>query len=214
MANLVAIFDAADPTTPGHYAPSQTALLLLDFHTMFIQKLGVAGAQAAVDIAAQMREWAKVQGIHVIHALIDVGPGVTPVPNTKGAKQSGSVLASLTAGGAEEPAELLRGSTEDEARFTRRPGYISALQSPGLHDHLQSQGIKSLIITGLSTSGCVLRTSLAATDAEYVVTVISDGCGDAKQDVHDILLEKVLPGRGYVTTAAEFQKGYESSRSV
>ena len=85
---------------------------------------------------------------------------------------------------------------------------MSALKSPGLEDFLQEKGIKSLVLAGLSTSGCVLRTAVAACDAEYVVTVISDGCADPVEGVHELLVGKVLNSRGYVTTAAEFHDGF------
>jgi nicotinamidase-related amidase len=56
-----------------------------------------------------------------------------------------------------------------------------------------------------------MRTAVTAGDAEYVVTVLSDGCADRDQAVHDIVVGKLLNNRGYVVTAAEFQKGFEES---
>ena len=62
---------------------------------------------------------------------------------------------------------------------------------------------------GLSTSGCVLRTSFEAAEEGFVVTIVSDGCADPDQDAHDFLFGKMLQRTAFVMTAAEFQKGYE-----
>lgn len=205
MATLAATFNAADKSTPGHYGPSQTALLLLDFHSMFVQKAGGPKAHAALEVAAKMRAWAKSQGIQVIHGLIDIN--AAPFPTCKDAGRLAGVVAAMKSSGGEEPAELLEGGGGD-VTFTRKPGYVSAFKSPGLDDFLQKRGIKSLVLTGLSTSGCVLRTAITATDAEYVVTVISGGCADPVEGMHDMIVGRVLNNRGYVTTAAEFQEGF------
>jgi nicotinamidase-related amidase len=84
---------------------------------------------------------------------------------------------------------------------------VSALKSPELDDFLQRKGIKSLVLARLSTSGCVLRIAVTASDAEYVMSVISDSCADPVEGLHDIVVGKLL-NRGYVTTAAELQEGF------
>lgn len=111
--------------------------------------------------------------------------------------------------GGKEPAELTGGDSDGDVTFTRKIGHVSALKSPGLLEFLEEKGIKSLVLTGLSTSGCVMRTALTGTDAEFVVTVIADGCADPDAVVHDVILEKVLGNRSYVVTASEFREGFE-----
>ncbi|KAK5222481.1 hypothetical protein LTR47_010474 [Exophiala xenobiotica] len=212
---LESMFNAADITTPGYYGPSETALLLLDFHTMFVKQAGGDKAPAALEVAAQLRTWAKEQGIQVIHALIDVN--MTPFPTCKGSKGFASIAAAMQSTGTDvEPPELLSESSngeDNDVTFTRKPGYVSALKSPGMEEFLQKRGIKSLVLTGLSTSGCVARTVFAASDAEYVVTVISDGCADRDADVHEMMVQRLLNNRAYVATAADFQKGFTEASS-
>ena len=197
-----AAFDTIDISTPGYYGSSQTALLLLDFHSLFVGQLT---APTALGTAVKMRIWAKSQGIQVIHCVMNLD--ATPFQTCKDSDRLASIVASIKSGGGEEPNELLE-NMGDDVTFTRRPGYVSALKSPGLEEFLQGKGIKSLVLAGLSTSGCVMRTAFAASDAEYVVTVISDGCADPAEGVHDMMVEKILNNRGYVTTAAEFQEGF------
>ncbi|KAL7946816.1 Isochorismatase-like protein [Trichoderma barbatum] len=207
MADSDSMFNLADQTTPGAYEPSQTALLLLDFHTRFVDKAGGPRAPAALQVASQMRIWAKSQGIQVIQCLLDTN--ATPFPTFKGVQRYAGVIEVMRAagGGAEVPAVLLEGASDD-ITFTRRPGHGSAFYSPGLDDFLKLKGIRSLILTGLPTSGSVARTAFAACDAEYVVTVISDGCVDPQESVHDMMMESVLGARGWVTTSATFQEGF------
>lgn len=157
-----------------------------------------------------MKTWAKLQGIQVIHGLIDID--AKPFPSCKGADRLASIGAAMKSSGGEEPVELL-GGRGDDVTFTRRPGYVSALKSPGLDDFLQKKGIKSLVLAGLSKSGCVLRTAITASDAEYVVSVISDGCADPVEGMHDMIVGKLLNNRGYVTTGAEFQEGFAKATS-
>ncbi|KAI4715557.1 hypothetical protein E4T48_08260 [Aureobasidium sp. EXF-10727] len=197
ISNMHTSSDVADQSMSGYYQPSQTALLLLDFHSLFVEKAGGLGAPDALATAVKLRTWAKSRGIMVIHALLQIDK--PPYP---------TFLNTMKSNGGQEPKELLHNYDDGDITFTRTPGHVSALKSPGLQDYLRDKGIKSLVLTGLSTSGCVMRTAVPATDDEYVVTIISDACADADQDLHDILLQRVLASRAYVTTAAEFQESY------
>lgn len=205
MASLEAIFDPTDSSAPGHYGPSQTALLLLDFHGTFVEMMGGNAAPAALEVAVKMRNWAKLQSIQVIHCLIDVG--LVPYATCKNAGRFAGISEAMKAdGGDKEPTGLVENG--GDMTFMRQPGFVSALKSPGLEEFLQKKGIRSLVLAGLSTSGCVLRTGLAATDAEYVVTTISNGCADSKGNLHEVVLTELLNNRGFVTSASEFQEGF------
>jgi nicotinamidase-related amidase len=194
-----------DPSSPAHYNASETAVVLLDYHSQFLQLAPTAAA--AVQIGSNLRDWAKSKNITVVHCLVDVDS--TPHDTCKDLKRLQGFLNMMRSGGAEEPDLLLHDSNDLDKNFKRNCGYASALRSHGLHEFLQEKGIKSLIFAGISTSGCVLRTTNAATDLEYVVTVIADGCADRDQSVHDILVEKVLPSRAHVANFADFRDGYD-----
>ncbi|RLV84281.1 hypothetical protein JA9_004932 [Meyerozyma sp. JA9] len=198
-------FDSSDPSSPSYYKPSETALLLLDFHSAFLGF--AAAAPAALEKAASLRTWAKAQGIHVIHALIS--DEIQPSKLSRASdKLSGFLDTIKKSGGHVEAAKLLEGA-DNEPKFLRRPGLISALTSSDIREHLQKQGIKSLILTGISSSNCVMRTGIMATELDFVTTVISDACADPQQDIHEVVMTKILPGRAHVTTAEEFEKNYK-----
>jgi nicotinamidase-related amidase len=203
------MFHQSDLSMPGHYLPSQTALLLLDFHNFNINMSGSKCA-APLAVAAEMRTWAKSQGIHIIHCLVDIND--TVIPTLKDPARITNFLTAMRTSGGEE-AEVLLENSEYEMTFTRKPGYVSALKSPGLQEYLEGNGVKSLIMTGLSTSGCVMRTALAAADEEFIVTVIRDACADRVDHVHDLLVGSVLGGRAWVCTGGEFRDGYQMART-
>lgn len=202
---MTTIFEKSDKASPGHYNASQTAILLLDWHTLFVEKMGGDGARNALETARQMRDWARSNGIQVIHALIDVND--SPFATCKDGGRVAGMAKAMAVGDAGREADSLVDRGKDQT-FLRTPGHVSALKSPGLEDYLRRAGIHSLVLAGLSTSGCVTRTALAAADAEFVVTVLSDGCADGEDGVHEFMIGKILNRRGYVATAAEFQQGF------
>ncbi|KAF4626019.1 hypothetical protein G7Y89_g12146 [Cudoniella acicularis] len=164
----------------------------------------------SASLATKLYARSRPRGIQVIHCLVDTN--AIPPPTCKDTDRLVSVVGARKSSGGEEPAELLEGGGDDDVTFTKRPGYASALKSPSLNDFLQTKDIKSLILTGLSMSVCVLRITITASDEKYVVTVISDGCADPAEGVHDIIVGKVLNNRGYVATAAEFQEGFANEK--
>ncbi|KAF5535028.1 isochorismatase hydrolase [Fusarium phyllophilum] len=202
---------ALDASCPSAYKPSETALILLDWYTLFIEKVAGPTAEPALKVAVDLRNWAKVHNITVVHCLIDANG--TPFPACKGVERFQGLLQTMKTLEQPEPAEL-RANDKDELTFHRVPGHISALKSPGLLDYLKKKGIKSVVLSGLSTSGCVLRTAVTATDAEFATTVISDACADGDEELHRVILEKIIPSRGHVKSATEFQKEFEGVQNV
>ncbi|KAF9729654.1 hypothetical protein PMIN06_003230 [Paraphaeosphaeria minitans] len=202
---------STDPTTPSHYSASQTALLLLDFHSIIVGSIPDGKGENAVAVAASAKAWAKSQNIEVIHCLID--DSVPIFPTCKDIQTFAAIIGMFKTGAGAEPAALLENAA-DEKTFLRRGGYVSALKSPGLLEYLREKGIVNLVLTGLVTSGCVLRTAAAACDEEFVVSVLADACADREQQVHEVLVKDVLAGRGYVYTSEAFREGWEKKTLV
>lgn len=98
----------------------------------------------------------------------------------------------------------------DEVVLERTAGFVSGMESYGIKELLAEGGkrkddIKSLIIGGLSTGGCVISTAKAAADQGFVVTVLKDLCCDPKPGVHETLCEHVLPPNCHVSSVEEFK---------
>ncbi|MFN3620110.1 isochorismatase family protein [Sphingorhabdus sp.] len=63
--------------------------------------------------------------------------------------------------------------------------YASAFFGTSLATILRSQGIDTLLITGLSTSGCVRATALDALQSGFAPFVVRDACGDRHPAPHE-----------------------------
>ena len=81
---------------------------------------------------------------------------------------------------------------------------VSAFTGSDLEVVLRAQGIQHLILTGIVTSGVVLSTLREAADKDYRITVLSDCCGDADEEVHRVLTTKVFPRQAEVLTLNEW----------
>lgn len=93
---------------------------------------------------------------------------------------------------------------KDEMIVTKRR--ISAFTGSDLEVILRAQNIQHIILTGISTSGVVLSTVREAADKDYKITVLSDCCADADDEVHHVLTTKIFPRQAEVITVKEWSK--------
>ena len=102
-------------------------------------------------------------------------------------------------------------ATQVHARVAPQPGdvtvvkkRVSAFAGSGLDLVLRGQGIDTLVLTGIATSGVVLSTVREAADQDFGLVVLADGCLDSDPEVHRVLTEKVFPRQAEVTTVADW----------
>jgi maleamate amidohydrolase len=62
--------------------------------------------------------------------------------------------------------------------------WASAFFKTGLDEHLRKQGVDSLVITGLTTSGCVRATAVDGLQHDYKVVIPAQAVGDRNQEAH------------------------------
>ena len=72
---------------------------------------------------------------------------------------------------------------DDEIVVTKQ--YASSFFGTSLASSLNTAGIDTLLICGVSTSGCVRATALDALQHGFRPLVVADACGDRDQRVHD-----------------------------
>ncbi|KIW50194.1 hypothetical protein PV05_11807 [Exophiala xenobiotica] len=206
-----AVFSPTDSTSPLSVSPSETALLLIDYQNIAVARLGDA-APSVLGIARQMRDWALCKGMSVYHCLIDTRPGITqpPARNKIAAKWRMYEDKFAAVPGLGFEADVLAPVDPGwEKTVLRTPGLISALESRGLMDELVSRGVKSLMVCGIVTSGCVLSTARAATDQGFIVTVVEDACFDPVPGLHGMLCAHALPMTAHVATAGEIRDAWK-----
>lgn len=97
---------------------------------------------------------------------------------------------------------------EDELVISKQ--YASAFFGTTLSSTLTAAGIDTLIITGLTTSGCIRATCVDCISHGFVPIVVSDACGDRHNDPHVANLFDMNAKYGDVvseTSAIEYLNG-------
>jgi nicotinamidase-related amidase len=157
-----------------------------------------------------MRNWAAINGVLVVHCLVDIKQTILPSFKSAARFKIMAAMMDTQPSAADEHPDVAFNAADREHMVTRHPGYISAPKSQGLGPLLSARGIKSLILCGLSTSGCVLSTARAAGDDGYIVTVVEDAWMDPVPGLHGTLIQNVLPSQAHITTAAGFQEQWNN----
>lgn len=85
----------------------------------------------------------------------------------------------------------------------------SAFVNTNLDLLLRNNGIKSVIITGAVTEGCVLATAIDALFYDYYVVVVKDCIASRNREVHEACL-KVIEARHDLVTSGEILKIWTS----
>ena len=72
-----------------------------------------------------------------------------------------------------------------EAELVLVKQYASAFFGTSLVSTLQSRGIDTLVIVGVSTSGCIRATAVDALQYGFTSAVVQDAVGDRSDDIHE-----------------------------
>lgn len=158
------------------------ALLMIDFaRAYFVSDSPLyAGVEAARDAAARVMAAARANGVPVFHTRVEYQPGggdggmfFRKIAALK-VFETGSAL-----GDFEPPLEPAPGETVITKQFP------SAFFGTDLAAQLKRAGIDTLVICGLSTSGCVRASAVDAICHGFVPVIVREGVGDRLQSVHD-----------------------------
>ncbi len=167
----------------GTLKPGQhPALILVDFVMAYLDPKSplYAGVESALESAVRVLNAARKANIPVIF---------TNVSYTEGGKDGGVFYRKI---GALE--SFIKGNPlgnfpdsltprEDEIVITKQ--YASAFFGTSLSSTLTAQNVDTLIITGLSTSGCVRATAVDACQHGFIPLVVKDAVGDRDPRPHE-----------------------------
>lgn len=158
------------------------ALILVDFAQAYFDKDCdlYAGVEDALASALRIREVAHAVGVPVV---------LTEVSYQKGGLNGGRFfekakpLKAFVKG--ERTAEFADGLVPrpDEIVVTKQ--YPSAFFGTSLASTLTAGGIDSVILTGLTTSGCVRATCVDAMSYGFTTSVVREACGDRHAAPHE-----------------------------
>lgn len=160
------------------------ALLLIDMMRAYFTSGSPfdLGSAAAVDGCARLLAAARAAGVPVLHTRVRYRPGaidgglfVRKVPALR-------LLAEDTAGDLGEFAADLE-PCPDEVVIIKQ--YASAFFGTSLAATLTAAGVDTLVIGGVSTSGCVRASATDALQHGFRPVVVGEACGDRSAAIHD-----------------------------
>ncbi len=157
------------------------ALLLIDFVAGYFDPDCdlFADVDAELASALRLRELARAAQIPIVYTCLDYDhDGINGGVFFKKAP----VLKNLVRGnaGAEWAPGLKPGA--DEIVIAKQ--YPSAFFGTTLAPTLHTLGIDNVIITGLTTSGCIRASCVDAMSHGFITVVVADACGDRHEDPH------------------------------
>jgi maleamate amidohydrolase len=158
------------------------ALILVDFVQAYFDEdcALYADVEDALESALRVREYAWAAGIPVIYTNVvyhedgaDGGVFFRKVP----------VLKNFLVGNpmGEWPSGLQ--PADDELVISKQ--YPSAFFGTSLASNLHAKGVDTLIITGVTTSGCIRATCVDAMSNGFIPIVVADACGDRHEAPHE-----------------------------
>ncbi len=184
----------------SHIDPRSAALLVMDYQvdtlTRFMTAAQSADATACVpDLIAMARD----AGMMVIHVVVAFRPGHPEVSPRNPLFSALGMAVAGSEGAAIHPAAAAR---EGEPIVVKHR--ISPFVGTDLETLLRTNGIDTLVLAGVHTSGVVLSTVRHAGDLDYRLVVVRDCCADPDAEVHAMLLDIVIAKQAAVVTTAEF----------
>ncbi len=158
------------------------ALILIDFVQAYFEPSSplYAGVDAALASALRIRSAARAKAMPVILTGVVLHPS-----GLDGGRffQKAKPLASFTAGNPLGAWPEGLAPYADEFVVTKQ--YPSAFFGTSLAPLLVSMGVDNVILTGLTTSGCVRASCVDAMSHGFITTVVSDACGDRHPAPHE-----------------------------
>ena len=160
------------------------ALILIDFAQAYYDSasplFGGEGCRSALESALRLREIAHACGVPVV---------LSEVKYRKGGADGGIFFRKappLTCFVEGEPTQAFASGLaprEDEFIVTKQ--YPSAFFGTSLSASLTSAGVDTLILTGVTTSGCVRATCVDSMSHGFVTLVVREGVGDRDPRPHE-----------------------------
>lgn len=185
-----------------HIDPKHSALLVMDYQKGVIPM--IENGQKLVGVVAEVIRNFRERGGTVGYVRVGFADGeLESAPKTSG------MAANMTANRrammhADAPSTQIHVAIAPEpGDIVVRKQRVGAFGTTDLHEQLQARGIDTLLLAGISTSGCVHSTVLDAYDRDYRVIVLADVCADPDQEVHRFLLERIFPKRAEVIETRE-----------
>lgn len=182
----------------GHLAPGvKPALVMVDFVRAYFEAGAplFLGSDSALHSAARVLAAARESKIPVIHTRVTyTNGGADGGYFFQKVKQLHVFLDSNPLG------EIMSEVEPNATESVIAKQYASAFFGTSLASTLTAQGVDTLIIAGVSTSGCVRATAVDAVQHGFVPLVVRDAVGDRAPGPHESSLYDIEAKYGEVLT--------------
>ncbi|HEY4163640.1 MAG TPA: isochorismatase family cysteine hydrolase [Dongiaceae bacterium] len=189
-------------TEPLTIDPKTSALLVMDYQIAIVE--GFADDKdALLQRMAGLIDVARTAGMMVLYVVVGFREGypeVSPKNMSFSAVKAAGRLAAGSPDGGIHPAVAPKAG---EVVVTKHR--VGAFLGTDLDMVLRANGIETMVLAGIATSGVVLSTLRHAADADYRLVVVRDCCSDRDAEVHRVLLDKVFPRQSMVVTAEDLR---------
>ena len=164
---------------------SKPALIVIDFVDAYLVKGSplYAGVEEPLKSATRVLEASRAAGIPILYTVVEQAKGptgggifarkVTGLETLASGSPLGAIAAPLT-------------PREDDPIISKK--YASSFFGTSLATDLTVLGCDSVILVGLSTSGCVRATAVDACQHGFIPLVVREAVGDRRQEPHDAAL--------------------------
>ena len=176
------------------------ALILIDFVAAYFEPESplYAGVEDTLAAAIKVRDAAREAGVPVIYT------NVVYHPSMKDGGRFAQKVAPLAGFAKGHPyGEWAKGLEPREDEFVLSKQYPSAFFGTSLASTLTAAGHDSLIITGLTTSGCIRATCVDCCSHGFIPIVVEEAVGDRHEAPHTANLFDMNAKYGDVVSLAE-----------
>ena len=181
------------------------ALVIIDFVEAYLRRESplYAGVETAQAAAVNLLAAARAAAIPIIHTNVVFTPGgvdggvfFRKVP----------ALKAFERGAPGGYGAFAQGLTPQADEIVVSKQYASAFFGTSLGATLTALHVDTLLIAGLSTSGCVRATAVDACQHGFIPIVVRDAVGDRSQAVHDANLFDIDAKYGDVVDLADVER--------
>lgn len=215
----------------GQWAAQDTALLIIDMQQDFLSPDGyfaqmgysLASTQAAIEPTQHLLAGARDAGVLVIYTRESHRPDLLDLSPTKRARAQ--AMGAPIGGDGPLGRFLVRGEAGCDIvdQLAPQPGELiidkpgnGAFHATDMDQVLRSQGIKHLLLCGVTTDVCVHSTLREANDRGYDCLLVEDCCGAGSDELHQASLMMMMNEGGIfgaVTRQAEVVKLWRGADS-
>jgi len=183
--------------------PKTTALLVMDYQTAIVENFS-DGKDALLERTASLIAATRASGAKVLYVVVGFRAGY---PEVSPRNMIFSTLKQSGMFGAGAPGtEIHKDVAPAQGEVVVTKHRVGAFLGTDLEMVLRANGIETIILAGIATSGVVLSTLRHAADADFRIVVAADCCSDRDGEVHRVLLEKVFPRQAQVASAADIAR--------